>query len=189
MSTRRSRVLTFAARLCACAVLVSLVATAASATTYTISAGNGTLSFTSTTSVINCQPELNITKSYLKYAYSGFSYTESGTTMQLSGTDTAIDDLHGGEGNCPPSNFPTIVFTVLSAQEQIEFTPTFSGSGSTKIGYMGYVDPKFLLVGVTYAPPGPSVNTFVQYMNSTYVGSTETISNSFTGSNTESISL
>lgn len=53
----------------------------------------------------------------------------------------------------------------------------------------GYVDPKFIVVGVTYAPPGPSTNTFVQYLNSTFVGSTESLSNSFTSSNTTSVSL
>jgi hypothetical protein len=56
-------------------------------------------------------------------------------------------------------------------------------------GVTGYVDPKYIVVGVTYAPPGPSTNTFVQYLNSTFFGSTESLSNSFTSSSTSSVSL
>lgn len=56
-------------------------------------------------------------------------------------------------------------------------------------GVVGYIDPKFVVVGVTYAPPGPSTNTFVNYIDSTLVGNTTSLSQSFGSSVTNSISL
>jgi hypothetical protein len=44
-------------------------------------------------------------------------------------------------------------------------------------GYAGSINPKYVVVGVTYAPPGSS--SYVQYTNTTSVGNTTTISNSF----------
>lgn len=41
----------------------------------------------------------------------------------------------------------------------------------------GFVNPKYVIVGVTYAPPGPSSN--VTYTNSTLVGTTTTTTSSF----------
>jgi hypothetical protein len=41
----------------------------------------------------------------------------------------------------------------------------------------GFVNPKYIVVGVTYAPPGPS--SFVQYTGTTSVGNTTTINSSF----------
>lgn len=44
-------------------------------------------------------------------------------------------------------------------------------------GVTGVINPKYVIVGVTYAPPGP--NSYVQYTNSTYVGNTTSLSSSF----------
>jgi hypothetical protein len=54
---------------------------------------------------------------------------------------------------------------------------------------VGYVDPRFVVVGVTYAPPGPSTSTFVSYQNSTMIGSTQSLSNSFMTGDSASVSL
>jgi hypothetical protein len=54
---------------------------------------------------------------------------------------------------------------------------------------VGYVNPKFYVVGVTYAPPGPSANTFVNYTNSNLVGTTTTLSQSYASGVTNSVSL
>jgi hypothetical protein len=43
----------------------------------------------------------------------------------------------------------------------------------------GYVNPKYLIMGVTYAPPGGNSLSFVSYQNSNLVGNTSTISSSF----------
>ena len=52
---------------------------------------------------------------------------------------------------------------------------------------MGFVNPKFVIVGVTYAPPGPSSN--VTYTNSTFVGNTTTTTGSFSNDNNLTISV
>jgi hypothetical protein len=44
-------------------------------------------------------------------------------------------------------------------------------------GYQGFINPKYVVVGVTYAPPGPQ--SYVQYTNMTSVGNTTTMSSSF----------
>jgi hypothetical protein len=41
----------------------------------------------------------------------------------------------------------------------------------------GYINPKYVILGVTYAPPGPSSN--VTYTNSNFVGNTTTTTDSF----------
>jgi hypothetical protein len=53
----------------------------------------------------------------------------------------------------------------------------------------GYINPKYIVIGVTYAPPGPSPNTFVTYSTSTLIGSTESVSNSFMTGTSLSITL
>lgn len=50
----------------------------------------------------------------------------------------------------------------------------------------GYVSPKYLVIGVQYAPPGSHSN--VTYSNSTMMGTSTTFSSSFTNAQTESIS-
>jgi hypothetical protein len=64
--------------------------------------------------------------------------------------------------------------------EQESFAGTKINLASTTLtvrGVAGFVNPKYVIVGVTYAPPGPSSS--VTYANSTLVGNTTKISNSF----------
>lgn len=86
---------------------------------------------------------------------------------------------------CPPSGSTTQ--DEWSSDGRF-FLQAIGASGSvTKEA--GYVNPRFLVAGVTYAPPGPSSNTFVDYTKSTFVGSTQSLSQSFMGSTTQSVSL
>lgn len=64
-----------------------------------------------------------------------------------------------------------------------------SASISCPPSYQGYINPKYLVVGVTYAPPGPSPNTWIQYFNSKLVGTTASIKDSFTSGITTSVSV
>ena len=54
-------------------------------------------------------------------------------------------------------------------------------------GAQGLVYPKYVVVGVTYAPPGPS--SYVQYAGTTSIGNTTTISNSFSNDAGFSVSV
>jgi hypothetical protein len=51
----------------------------------------------------------------------------------------------------------------------------------------GKINPKYVILGVTYAPPGHQ--SFVQYTSSTLVGNTTSLSSSFTSLTSQSISI
>jgi hypothetical protein len=95
--------------------------------------------------------------------------------------------------------FPTPTYTFLSAGTGKRNGPSCSGystsenefstdsayyltatgaDGSARAGAMGFINPKYIVVGVTYAPPGSS--SFVEYGQTTSVGSSTNISSSFT---------
>jgi hypothetical protein len=87
-------------------------------------------------------------------------------TMNVTFTPTVIGSVSGtvaitftdGGGTCNPCTN----------------TIGLSGTGG---GVQGFVNPKYVIVGVTYAPPGPNSN--VTYTGSTLVGNTTTVKNSF----------
>jgi hypothetical protein len=51
----------------------------------------------------------------------------------------------------------------------------------------GYINPKYVIVGVTYAPPGPL--SYVSYQNSTLVGNTTSTNNTFTNGTNLTVSV
>lgn len=172
-------------------ILFALTARVASATTYneTIPAGSGTLSYTAVATVDgqcgvglvekqNATPLVigNPTYYYLT-AFSSFSYTLSGVTTPLSGGGSSFYDPVGGRDGCVPSNMPPITLTAPGID--IVFTPntSYTGYATVEQGATGYVNPKYVVVGVVYAPPGP--NSSVTYANSTLVGSTTNTTSSF----------
>jgi len=57
---------------------------------------------------------------------------------------------------------------------------------SASQGVIGYINPKFIVLGVTYAPPGGS--SYVSYAASTSVGTTNTITTTASDSKTISVS-
>jgi hypothetical protein len=153
----------------------------ASAGTYTVPAGNGTLGYTATVYTATCYYVLGAHTypfTYYQTTYSSFSFTISGTTTPLTGGVSTIDDPEPppiGNKNCPKSNFPTI--TLFSPGVGIEFTPSGDTSGAAILGSTGYVNPKYVILGVTYAPPGSQ--SYVQYANSTMVGTSTSLNGSF----------
>lgn len=134
---------------------------------------------------------------YYSYRYSTFSWVAAGVTYPLNGVDAYIATPNGVSG-CPPSGpepgpYITMALPVSYGAGNcvISFYPG-NDTGTATIecsGIPGYVDPKFIVVGVTYAPPGPSSNTWVSYANSSLVGNTTTTANSFTSSTAFSVSL
>ena len=51
----------------------------------------------------------------------------------------------------------------------------------------GYINPKYVVVAVVYAPPGS--NSYVDYANSTLVSSTNTVTNTFIDSVDQTVTL
>jgi hypothetical protein len=79
-----------------------------------------------------------------------------------------------------PGQFPTS-FTV------VPFSATLTGGTDAPAPIPGFINPKYIIVGVTYAPPGNQ--STVTYQNSKLVGSTIDISHTFTNTTTVSVSV
>jgi hypothetical protein len=107
-----------------------------------------------------------ITSSLTTYNYSGFSYKDSnGTVTQLAGTDFYLVD------GCPEGENGGASVALTSAMLDVIFDNTTSVTGVvTGFQPHGYINPKFVILGVTSAPPGPL--SYVNYLNSTTLSST-----------------
>ncbi len=177
------------------ALLATSLATAWAQTEST-GVGGGTLSWTVAYSSGRCGEEGD--NSYQSWSFSAFEFAYGGSTYSVSGGGVYFNSP-GTSAGCPPSGAqPTVLPISLPSNVDngcvVDFTPESGGSGYATLtnncpvqSLTGYVDPKYVVVGVTYAPPGPA--SFVQYQASTTVGTTKSLSNSFTGSNTSSVSL
>jgi len=122
------------------------------------------------------------------YGWSNFTYTPSGgSATSLSGSvDYVVSD--SGCGIAGGWDFPSNGSNVLALADgncTVTFVATVgNANGSASVAckaptsYTGYITPKYVVVGVTYAPPGGTAS-YVQYTNTTSVGNTTTISNSF----------
>lgn len=96
------------------------------------------------------------------------SFVSPGSQLQLQVAFSA-----GGDGN--QSGEIDLSYSGFggSGDETVTYKIFVSGNGGTT----GYINPKYVIVGVTYAPPGSSSN--VTYSNSTLVGNTTTTTDTF----------
>ena len=82
----------------------------------------------------------------------------------------------------PPSSGTYYLYAVANTNpNQPQYGPPAGTNIVTQVvnasTITGFVNPKYVIVGVTYAPPGPKSN--VTYTNSTLVGNTTTLTDSF----------
>ncbi len=164
-------------------ILLMLTTGLAFAGTGSTSVGGGTLSWTYTTQTSNCWT--GVLTPFTQTNFSAFSYVDShGAHFSLNGGGVYFQSPGGS--SCPPPGFQPpagvpMSFTSSGTNFTITFIGQSGGGGNATIattGYNGYINPKYMIVGVTYAPPGPSSS--VNYTNSTTVSTTNTVSNSFT---------
>lgn len=90
------------------------------------------------------------------------------------------------------TNYPLSVsiyddFYQTPAIQVVPFTATLTGGTDAPAPIPGFINPKYIIVGVTYAPPGNQ--STVTYLNSKLVGNTTDISHSFSDTTTLSISV
>lgn len=123
-------------------------------------------------------------------SYYNFQFAYDGTTYPLTGgaayqdVDNAKEETNGTLTLPSGYNGGGWVFNL---------TVSNIGTLSVSLGhqlpqsYQGYIDPKYLVLGVTYAPPGP--NSFVTYTKSQSMGITTSLINTFTGSTTLTTSV
>lgn len=119
----------------------------------------------------------------MEYDYTDFVYYPasgvSGGPFSLAGTAIYIA-ASPGTGDCPPVGpQPT---TISGQGYSIRIVPTTTQVNAT-ISVPGYVNPKYIVLGVIYAPPGSS--SFVSYANSDLVSSTTTTKASFSSGYSE----
>jgi len=164
-----------------CLVSCALLASAAAFASIPVS-GGGTLSFLIVNQYGNCVAGKVFYNVIIARTYENFSYTDpSGNVTSLPGSATATD-----QGQCL-KDYPGTA-TLTSQTVSINFVGDMSGTSTASlVGVAGHVNPKFIVVGVTYAPPGHS--SFVSYQNSTSLGTTTSTSNSFKQGYGESISV
>jgi hypothetical protein len=146
-------------------------------------------------------------------ARNGYGYASSSTTTLLNDGTVLFAGGFGGSIVMSEAEIYSPVtgaFATTGSLNTARFTQTATllpdgrvlvAGGENSTGYLsstelytpgavtGYVNPKFVVVGVTYAPPGPSASTFVNYTNSTMIGTTNSISQSFMSGDTFSVSL
>jgi hypothetical protein len=153
-----------------------------------LGANLGVLNYEVTTGTAHCTSNYGPV-TYTYYDFSSFSFVSAqGITQPIAGS-TYWDSGIGGRlltGSCPSSPYgPTIQYA--GTGYTIYLTPRHDSSGvgvlSSQILVSGYVNPKYIVVGVIYAPPGHLSN--VDYASSDLVSSTVTTKTSYTSGYTE----
>ena len=129
--------------------------------------GGGVLTMSQTSATKRCEGDL------VSYAvFTNFSYS----------LDTVINPSQQARYDQNASCvFPETITLKLQGGCTIVFNPAvmFNAGADPQLkcaGVPGYVGPKYIVVGVTYVPPGPS--SFVQYSTSSFFGTTTSLSNS-----------
>jgi len=147
------------------------------------SVGGGTLSWNVNEDGGQCGQE----NQYMVWNFNSFEFNFNGAIYALSPAN-ALYYQDNGQPGCPTPGGQSVSLLLPSAVGlgsdcTITFIPFSTSQGSAYLGSScavttsGFINPKYVVVGVIYAPPGSS--SFVQYTNTTTVGSTSTISSSF----------
>jgi hypothetical protein len=138
--------------------------------------GGGTLSTIEADTIVRCpggRQSDDLT------TFTSFSYSLDTVT-----NPTVIATLDEADHACEPTRAVTLK---LQGGCNIVFDPERSDAVLNCPGTTGYVDPKYVIVGVTYVPPGP--DSFVQYSASQSFGTTTSTSSSFASGVSWSVSV
>jgi len=124
--------------------------------------------------------------SYQEWAYGNFVYVDgSGVSHVMSG-GTAYFSSNGDSPPCPGDYVGT--GTLTGDGLIITFVPDPNGYGTATLQPIsGHINPKYIILAVTYAPPGSQSN--VNYSESTLLGTSASISDSNTFQSGVKVSL
>lgn len=125
--------------------------------------------------------------------YSNWAYKDSsGVTHKFNGEDlveTLTQDCVWvlGKKECRPcgENFTSSLDE--ASTDGLAYLEATGGSGTAVVGSTGWVNPKYQIIGVMYAPPGSK--STVTYAENSVVGNTTSVSSSFSNLVAESASL
>lgn len=146
---------------------------------------SGTLTYTVTAGPINpCGPEGQL--SYQQYTYSSFNYQNNGSNYPLTGGLVYYNSPGSSQGY-PPSGIPSTPIsldassygagcdiTINSQEGGTYYTQTLTCPAP---GVQGFIGPKYKVVGIVYTVPGQQ--SYVQYTNTTLMGTSTSTSSSF----------
>lgn len=171
------------------ALFVSMLSTGvAFATQNTISVtGGGTLTYTYTNSTGACEGRNGRSMVYYDITYfSGFSYKNpSGGVTQFPGaTAETIANSYCGPSEVIPD---PLILTASSTSVQFVANPESFGTGTGVLGVTGWVNPKYKIAGVVYTVPGEQ--SYVQYTDTSMMGTSTSTSSSFSTGVTSSIEI
>lgn len=150
--------------------------------------GLGSLNWTVEDDLITCTetdpPQFY--PSYQQWTYSSFVYVDgSGVSHNMSGG--AIYYFSNGDSPpCPGSYSATS--TLTGDGYTIFFAPSGDSGGTASLQPIPmYVNPKYIIMAVVYAPPGSQSN--VTYSQNTLVGNSTSLSGSFTNQTSQTVSV
>jgi len=144
--------------------------------------GGGTLSYTVSTTIINNPTCAGDIPSYLSISFTSFSYSTAEIT-----NPTVISNVKGVAG-CSGDQISTPATLTLNNLCSLIFKPAYYGAPSATTSCPNFSTyPKYIVLGVSYAPPGPT--SFVQYSQSNSLSTTLTDKSSYSSGTTYSTSL
>jgi hypothetical protein len=153
-----------------------------------LGSGLGTLTYTETDRSGSCDGSpgpLRVGDEYQSWGYSNFVLQDSSGRHNLDGSVVYFRS-NGPTPPCEMSSTRTPVI-LTGAGYNVSFVPGPGVASATLLPTLGFINPKYFILGVTYAPPGSQSN--VQYGNSTLVGTSTSISDSIANEFAQSFSI
>jgi hypothetical protein len=153
-----------------------------------LGAGLGTLTYTETDRSGSCDGApgpLRRGDSYQSWTYSNFVLNDSSGSHRLTGGVVFFEST-GPSPPCEMSSRRSAV-TLTGEGYNVSFVPGPGVASATLLPTPGFINPKYLILSVVYAPPGSQ--STVQYGTSTLVGSSTSISDSITSAFAQSFSI
>lgn len=175
------------------AVIILIFAAApASATTYSRSfsfgANLGTLTYSANSVARTCTSEYGPV-SYTLWTYYNFIYVSSLGSQVIGGQtwyDFGIGGRLVGSGNCPSDpRGPSVPYGGSGYNITISILTGSPGYIGANIIVPGYVNPKYVVLGVIYAPP--QTQSSEMYGSSSLESTTQSLSSSFLSSYTNTV--
>jgi hypothetical protein len=124
---------------------------------------------------------------YQEWVYTSLVYADpNGGQHSYSGGGAYF--LSPGGPNCPPTGPSPVNGVVINDSGFVlNFIPGVNGNPSASIGFTGSVNPNYEVAAVYYAPPGSQ--SFADYSQTTMVGTSTSIENSFESSVSQSVTF
>ena len=159
--------------------------------TVSLGSGNGSLTYQEVVTQTTCMAAAKYTYHYTRINDGNIVYLPAASSqIPMSGSFTLISGSPGTipQSNCPKNGVIGHPLTLLQKNYQIYVQAQSTGYNAITATYVpgtfGYVNPKYVVAGVLYAPPGSKSSAV--YTNSKTVSSTIALTNTFTSSTTVS---